>query len=173
MSNKPHFVRNVPKFLQPYEAMLTKKKDFKRRETDEEDRIDRRNSRRGFSSVEDAIADGATVCYEDAPVESNIEIKEEKNFRMKEAEGTVTETNTEVCATRAEKEEEAQDNKEYFKDGKVIFHKKVTHKRKKENTGAEDPEAGKSTNVSKGKIPLKKKQKQRKELLSFDDPDEL
>jgi hypothetical protein len=184
-SHKPHFVRQVPNFLKQYETMLgTNKKNYLNETVKKEGR--------SFKSVDDAIADGATVFdpHARSGAEEEVEVDEVVASALKEASEGVSEGVSEVASVKVDEKEKEQeqvrDEKEYFKDGKILFNKTsaeaLSRKRKvpRVTTGDNDNEddvAEVESSVvgekKEGSVKKTKKQKKKKlELLSFDTSDD-
>jgi hypothetical protein len=185
-SHKPHFVRQVPNFLKQYETMLgTNKKNYLNETVKKEGR--------SFKSVDDAIADGATVFDPHARSGAEEEVDEVDEVvasALKEASEGVSEGVSEVASVKVDEKEKEQeqvrDEKEYFKDGKILFNKAsaeaLSRKRKvpRVTTGDNDDEddvAEVESSVGgekkEGSVKKTKKQKKKKlELLSFDTSDD-
>lgn len=184
--HKPHFVRQIPNFLKQYETLLTTNKKNYMNETVQKEG-------RSHKSVDDAIADGATV-FDESP---QIQSEEEDEEDQKSSEAGVHTAEQDVLSvkrTECEEGEEEDVHKEYFKDGKVVFNKvplaalKRKHKSSSStdnndnddviHTDAKDNGTGTDggdTDATESNMKKKKKKQQKKKqlgLLSFDTSDE-
>jgi hypothetical protein len=152
------YVRHVPKFLREYSHLLkTDKKNYMNEEVGFDP-----TTRGGFQNEQEVLEDGAVVVSatgtarmrEQESEEDEVEIEplvEEELMEVPRMSDLLPDRRDEEAKAKAKAEEE----KEYFKDGKIIFQGKGGTKR-----GIEAAEGGEAK---------KPKTKSKKKLLSFDD----
>mmetsp|Transcript_16861 Transcript_16861/g.25370 ORF Transcript_16861/g.25370 Transcript_16861/m.25370 type:complete len:172 (+) Transcript_16861:69-584(+) len=165
-TNKPHFVRQVPKFLKAYSHMLTTNKKNYLNERVEYDDVK-------YDNVEAVRNDGAVIVEKSAKKDMRIS-SDNSDDETKQTDTPVDDSSTKPLQSSVESpsvveavnDAPAEDPVQYYKDGKIIFHKKAPKDGERQNTHKRTSEE-----VSEPSTPpkkQKKKQKLKQNLLSFD-----